>query len=373
MNSNELISKDISLAETLEAKIEESQTEIDQLPDPFVNMKPWVIDSDIPDISFSKLINQVLQTVNLRDKIAKIKKGTEYVVQVPLKFKEAVQSGELFIVQNQKTGELRPQLARIGKNGRHEFVAPLEMIKKEVVQGNPLQSIADGYHNIALQKQLAQLSVLMEETNQVVQRIEQGQHDDRLGLLMAGRNEIVLALKDINSINEAELNSGRNNLQVGCAQVLQTVIRRTSEFPKIPKSRLVRDLKEFRRKGYFRSLDEKYNQIQDCFEFYLQGVKMIAGSYAVCGELDKANMVFDQAKLAIQQIDFSKVSRMALLHPKEEEWIWKDTAKFIEFEHIRCLEEAKHFDMLTLKVSGEQLLEALENGRAEGIQEEKTQ
>lgn len=335
---------------------------------PVVQLKEWFVDADLPQIPFRQLVNQALQNVNLASVISKIEKGTEYVVKVPLEFKKAYDEGKVFVAQNKDTGVLRPILAKWNDDGKYEFVSPMEMVEKTASNGgNALQGIADRYQNMAMQQQIAQLSELMEQTHEIVRRIEQGQYDDRIGLLNAGRNQIILALSDPDNIDQAELNAGRNNLQLGCAQIIQTVRRRSDEFPKISRSRFMRDLKLFAKSNYYSSLDEDYGRIEECFDFYLQGTKMLAASYAICGETDKAKLVFEQAKDTVTQIDFSRVEKIGLIHPKETEWISNEAPRYIEASKTECLEQVEKYDMLTLKVSGELLLEAFNNERKENI------
>ena len=335
---------------------------------PVVQLKEWFVDSDLPHIPFRQLVNKALQDVNLASVISKIEKGTEYVVKVPLEFKKAYDEGKVFVAQNSETGILRPILAKYNDKGKYEFVSPMEMVERTTTQGgNALQGVADRYQNMAIQQQIAQLSELMEQTHEVVRRIEQGQYDDRIGLLNAGRNQILLALSDPEHIDMDELKAGRNNLQLGCAQIIETVHRRSNEFPKISKSRVMRDLKLFAKNNYYSSLDEEYGKIEDCFGFFLQGTKMLAASYAICGETEKAKLVFDQAKDKVAQIDFDKVERIGLIHPNETDWISNEAPLYLESGKKECLEEARKYDMLTLKVSGEMLLEAFENGREESV------
>jgi len=352
------------------------QNEIVETPadsvEPFRPEKELLVVDDLPHVPFKQLVNFVLQRVSLGEVISKIKSETEYVVQVPLKFKEAFEKGEVFIAQNKDTLQLRPQLAKYNDKGKYEFVGPMDMIERNTVTGNPLQGIADKYQNIAMQQQMAQLSELMEKTHETVRRIEQGQYDDRIGHLIAGKNMICLALSDPEHIDEAELNSGREQLQIGCAQIGQTVYRRATEFKKIPKSRIVRDLQLFIHSDYYDAIDDDYGKIEECFDFYLQGTKMLAASYAICGETEKASLVFEQAKQTISQIDFEKVKNMAYIHPKEVEWLFELAPQYIDASKASCLDEAKKYDMLSVKVSGQELLEAYANGGTEGIQEERT-
>ena len=53
---------------------------------------------------FRALLGQAVQCLNMADIIAEIKAGTQYVVQIPAQFQEAYESGEMFIMENMKTG-----------------------------------------------------------------------------------------------------------------------------------------------------------------------------------------------------------------------------------------------------------------------------
>ena len=63
-----------------------------------------------------------------------------------------------------------------------------------MIQGNPARDITNSYHNLYMQQQINELSGLIETTLDTVKRIEQGQWDDRIGLLNAGKDAFILAL-----------------------------------------------------------------------------------------------------------------------------------------------------------------------------------
>lgn len=62
------------------------------------------ITPETKDFDFQTLLGQVVQYVNMGEILAEIKAGTQYVVQIPAQFQAAYESGELFIMQNQKSG-----------------------------------------------------------------------------------------------------------------------------------------------------------------------------------------------------------------------------------------------------------------------------
>ena len=54
------------------------------------------------------------------------------------------------------------------------------------------------------------------------------------------------------------------------------------------------------------------------------------------------------------------------------QWLFELAPQYIDASKASCLDEAKKYDMLSVKVSGQELLEAYANGGTEGIQEERT-
>lgn len=118
----------------------------------------------------------------------------EYVVQIPAKYQEAFEAGEVFINKNKTTGVEWPTLMRKAENGQYRFVDDLPIKQQEMIKGNPFQNICNSYHNIVIQQQLAEISQAVAETYQTVKMIEQGQQDDRIALIDAGREQILLAM-----------------------------------------------------------------------------------------------------------------------------------------------------------------------------------
>jgi len=152
------------------------------------------VTSETKGIDINSLLTQLFRYANIGDTLAHVEKRLEYVVQIPLKYKEAFDAGELFINENSKTGVMWPTLYKILDNGKRQFVDNLPIKQEEILRGNPFQRIEQSYHNIYLQQQINELAEIMNQTYHVVEHIEQGQKDDRIGLLLAGRDQIMLSI-----------------------------------------------------------------------------------------------------------------------------------------------------------------------------------
>lgn len=218
------------------------------------------------DFDFQTLLGQVVQYVNMGDILAEIKAGTQYVVQIPAQFQAAYESGELFIMQNQKSGKTWPTLMRIAEDGRQQVVTPLPITEQAIVQGNPIQELASSQHNLLMQQQMARLSDMIETTYRAVERIEHGQMDDRIGLLEAGKNGLILAMTlPEGDERNRQIDSSRQNLLVAQAQIGETLKRRAREFEALPKSGAMRFAREVAHTGY---LAEKRREVQEMQEYY---------------------------------------------------------------------------------------------------------
>ena len=326
------------------------------------------ITQESKDVDFRALLGEAVQCVNMAEILAEIKAGTQYVVQIPAKFQEAYESGEMFIMENMKTGMKWPSLMRIGEDGKRKVVTPLPMAEQAIVQGNPIQALANSQHNLLMQQQIAQLSEMVERTYRVVEQIKHGQMDDRIGLLEAGRNGLILAM----SLPEGEegnrqIDSSRQNLLVAQAQIARTLERRAAEFEPMPKAAPMRFMRELIHSGYLAEKSREVQEMQDYYDLYLQSTRLLAVSYAMCENMEAAEETFRLSEARIRSIDFSKVKTIGYQHRELTNMFYSIPAEYIATEREHCLDDVKNYDYVALEVSGETLLEVLKNEHGEGV------
>ena len=361
--------------ELIPVELDNHPTEANQktVPIPAEGKKLYISHNSV-GIDFQALLGHVVQCVNMGDILAEIKAGTQYVVQIPAEFQEAYESGEMFIMENMKTGKKWPSLMKIAEDGRHQVVSPLPITEQAIVHGNPVQELANSQHNMLMQQQVAHLTELVERTYRVVEQIKHGQMDDRIGLLEAGKNGLILALSmpDGEERNR-QIDSSRQNLLVAQAQIEKTLERRAIEFDPLPKAAAIRFMREFFHSGYLAEKKNDVQEMQEYYDLYLQATKLLAASYAICGNLETAEQTFRLSETTIQAIDFSKVKTIAYQHKALTDMFYNAPIGYIEAEREVCMEEAKRYDYVAIEVSGEKLLEVLGDGKTETIQKTGTE
>ena len=315
------------------------------------------------------LLAKLMQYTNMADSLSHIERSGEYVVQIPIKYQEALDAGKVFLNQNTKTGLMWPTLYETLENGKRKFVDNLPIKKEEIIHGNPFENIAVSYHNLYMQQQIAQLADTLQEACQIVRRIEQGQMDDRIGYLMAGRDQIRFSLNTSPEEQTAAMAQGRANLLVAQQQILQTFKSRASGFEPLPESGFARFWMEFTRPGALRGKDQECTEIQRYYALYLQATLMIAASYAICGNMQSAEDVFTEAEREMKEINFGALQTLRYIHAENSDMFYYHAADYIATERKIFLEAAQEYNAINVQISGEQLLEVFENGRTEEISE----
>ena len=266
-----------------------------------------------------------------------------------------------------------PTLYEVLENGKRKFVDNLPIKQEEIIHGNPFESIAVSYHNLYMQQQLAELADALQETYQVVKRIEQGQMDDRIGFLKAGRDQIRYSLNAPPEERIADMASGRSNMLTAQKQILQTFKSRVNNFEPLPESKFSRFRMELMHSGAHRKKDQEFKDIQNYYALYLQATQMVAASYTICGQLDAAKQVFVDAEQEMREIDFSALQTLRYIHKKNTEMFYDHAADYIAVEREICLEEAQEYDVISLQISGEKLLEVCKNGKTEKVSESNSE
>lgn len=329
------------------------------------------VKSSTPDIDFKGIINQICQYTNIHDVIDNVKKGTEFVIQIPTDFQGGFDAGEYWIMENAKSGKLWPSLMELGEDGRNHIVTPLSVKKQEFIQGNPARDITENCHNIYMQQQMNELISVVENTYKAVERIEHGQMDDRIARLEAGKQGMILALSQKDEASRSQnLSLAINNINIAQNQIAETFKRRVREFEALPKTKVGQFLRECAKSGYLDSKTDEYNEIQEYYNLYLESTKMLAGAYAVTGDIDNAKKVFELAANKIKDIDYSALKTIEYAHPVDEvEKIYKNSTEYLETEQQICLEDSKSYDGLSITIKKEELLEVLGDVRKQEISE----
>ena len=312
------------------------------------------------DINFTGLVDKVAQYVNIADIVSNIEKSAEYIVQIPAKYKDAFDAGEVFINKNKKTGIEWPTLMRKTDNGQYRFVGDLPIKQQEFYRGNPFQEICINYHNIVTQQQLAEISQSIVETYQTVKMIERGQQDDRIALIDAGREQVLLAMTMTDENEKKEmLRVAARDLLVGKEQIGKALMCRVEAFESIPDSGLKIFLNTLKDGNYLNKKDDEIEDIQECYSLYVEATKMLAAIFAYSGETVAVEQTFSRSIDFLKQINFEDLKSIEYSHKGADfnDWFFNHPVEYIEIEKTSFIESSKDYDFLQIEITGEKLLE----------------
>ena len=319
------------------------------------------------NIDYIGMINKIVQYVNIANLTSKIEKSSEYIVQIPAKYKDALEVGEVFINKNKLTGTEWPSLMKKMDNGQYKFVENLSIKQKNFVNGNLVQDINVNFQNILLQQQLSEISKSINDVYNIVKKIEVGQQDDRIALIEAGKEQILLAMS-LNDENEKRerLRLASRDLLVGKEQIGKALIRRVEAFEPIPNSRLKYYYNLFKDTNYNNKKDNDILEIQECYYLYIESTKLLASVFDYLRETFAIEQTFNKSIEFLQSISFESLKSIQLAHKDTNfsDWFFCIPIEYMQFEKNKYIDLSKDYDYIQIKLNGENLLgEVIDNGK----------
>lgn len=313
-------------------------------------------------------IGHLAQYANLANIAGAIKKGTQYVVQVPTHLQAALDSGKYTMQQGKKSGKTYATIVEKLPNGKNKIIGNCPIIEEAFYRGNPLQDASTSLANLQLQQQMAALAQLVGETYEAILRVESGQKADRIGQLIAGRDGIVHALKMKDSERrEQQIVAARQSLLEAQGKIGEVLRQKVASFKGVPRFAVARFAMEVVYSGYLDKRDDEYDTIHEYYDLYMQATQLITRSFVICDETESANSVFDSCEQFIGSLDFGKIGTVLYAHgqmPKSD-LFYHEAAKAIAKERSLCLEAAKPYDVIEITLDGADFMEVVASGNQE--------
>lgn len=325
--------------------------------------KALSIDHLMEGADFRGVMAKLVQFVDMAHIASSIQKGAQYVVEVPLQYQGALNQGLLEINKNSKTGTLWPTLVRRLESGKKEFVDNLPIRQEAFAKGNPFHELSTGMQNIYLQQQLAQVTQLVKDTFEAVQRIEKGQTNDRVGLLRSGYEGVQIALTHDGEQRQREIEHARDQIREAKGRIGEELKSRIEDFKQVSPFPIARIIKQVFDDGHLDKANSEYNTIQKYYALYLYATKMLASTYTLYHDFAAAKMTYDLSADFIRGLDYSKVASIRHIHPNAEDgdFFFLKAEQYLMVEKAVCLEQINAYDYIELNVSGSELLEVIQN------------
>ena len=190
--------------------------------------------------------------------------------------------------------------------------------------------------------------------------IERGQQDDRIALIDAGREQVLLAMTMTDENEKKEmLRVAARDLLVGKEQIGKALMRRVEAFESIPDSGLKIFVNTLKDGNYLNKKDDEIEDIQECYSLYVEATKMLAAIFAYSGETAAVEQTFSRSIVFLQQINFEDLKSIEHSHKGVDfnDWFSNHPVEYIEIEKPPFIESSKDYDFLQIELTGEKLLE----------------
>ena len=304
------------------------------------------------------VLGQLAGMLDLTSVVAGMKKGTQFVVQVPTHLQVGLDSGKYSMMQG-KTGQTWATIVEKLPNGKNNIIANCPIKEEALYRGNPIQDLSQSLCNIQMQSQMAALAQKVEETYDAIIRVEKGQQADRRGQLAAGLNGIIFAMvmKDPEA-RKKDIANARQSLLEAQGKIGEALKDRVVDFKPIPRAKWEMALMPWLHRKFAERKIAEYNAMLDLFNGYLRATQFVAGSYVVCNEMESARTVFDKCKKYLCEMDYGSVETIGYLCPRRKDKLFfNNVEERITQWKKDSFDAAKPYDLIEIATKREELLE----------------
>lgn len=311
--------------------------------------------------------NKIMQVLDFAETIRDIQIDKEYVLEIPKEFREGLENGDLWIMENAKeNGKYWPNIMEKADNGKNQIVKPLGLKEKAIVQGNPIQELSQKCQNVYLQGQVQRLAEIAEATYKQVQELYSLHLDDKIGLISSAKDRLYLAMsqKDDASRTTA-IQLVLADVSAAQGQVFTTFKRKSENFVNVPKNQLLQIAKEtFSPTGFVEEAVSEYFKLQKYFDLYATSTDLMASAWMLMGDKYNAKQVYQQSLQKLSEVNTENISSIKNLKDKKIkfEGICDSLTEPIIQQEELCLGTGNNTDTMLIEITGKELLEAYEDG-----------
>lgn len=338
------------------------QQEMESTPLKYIEVRLTDVDPD----KAKNILAQALQHAEIaKDAIKALSKDNMYVLDIPNKIKKGLETGEFAFMQKKETGE---KLAAIYEvvDGKKSLFANMTAKEVQIVNEKAVSDLSHGVQQLVLQRQMTVVLNKIEDVHKIVAQIEQGQKDDRFADIMAGYDQLRLALCTSDEEKQNRMiDNAIQTISSGLNKIKYALKRRLSDFKAVPNSNIGIYWKMLTScKQYIEKKENEYDDIGEYFEYYETALKLLAYACIMQDEPKRVEEILRLHGEFIGSLDVSKLKTISKLHPEKSfdaEWYMNPQGYIDETrqEYIDIIEG--NYDYMSIEATGAEMLEVLKN------------
>lgn len=338
-----------------------------------VDIKYERLDKDIDRAAANKrcadvnaFLGQLFNSLDIGRSIKKVvDPNLDYVVKFTPELLKKMEEHDIQFLRDKLTGELLPDLYDYTEKGIGGKVR-LEIKGKPT--GQDLANLSNAMNNLIEQQRYETLVEEIQQLHIVAKRIERGQDNDRFAKVNAGRKHLLDALNYQGTEEEKKklIFDALAMLRDGRELVEKTLIDKLDALEEVPEGKIKRLWTCFSQPDYYDEQIERYEDIQEYFQYYYMSIQPMAYAYTyleqpqlIEGLLEDSAKVFEHDKIGC-------LSTVEYLLPDDKfDGMWYKSSKVYKQKLLESYKAREKDEDLYITVKGFEILEVLDNGKKE--------
>ena len=299
-----------------------------------------------------------------REALKVIRKETTYIARIPKKLESDIKAGLLDFMTNKETGEKLGMLV----DEKHRARGYMRISESTAVD------VASNLANIAIQQQLAVMTEVINDVRSRVIALQEGHDADLFGSIK-GMHQQLLQMRDARNPETKKqlathaitlLNENRGKIETTILNILRDLdtVHETDVkiLGKIAKN-----------KNFLSDTVEKYDRIEELFSYYITATQLLGYAYAFLDEPFSYEDIFMPSKELIENENLQKLTAAENLYIEDIGDTWYKNPKdfLLKIEQTARSVFADSDDIIEIEVTGQKLLEAIENGEIPSDEDSK--
>ncbi len=285
-----------------------------------------------------------------------------YIAKFPKDIIDKMNSGQ-YDIMTSKSGELLSTIIDKTKPGNRNIVHQLRLDEIDPAYSGKLQNLSNNIANIAIQKQLADVTEMLSELLNLSKDIKRGQVLDRIGLVYSGRSQLEQALEIVgdNPRREQLIIGAINSLNNGRSQLDLYFREEIKNIPPISNNKFKLTMKCLFDSKFYGKVEDSFNELQESFQAYIYATNLLATAYERMGNVEVLPKVYAPARAIIEEYSESMISISEIVIRgnvvKEKSW-YNNPNEYIDvIENYSKQALLEDIEYISIEFTGQNLLE----------------
>lgn len=289
----------------------------------------------------------------------------EYIAKFPADILDKINSGQYDFMKS-KDGELLSTI--IDKtNPRKTAVHQIRLELVPVGLADKVQSLSTNVAAIAIEQQLAEISEMLSEILGIADAIKRGQENDRIGLVLSGKNQLEQALEitDDQKLRDELIVQAIKSLNDGRSQLEQNIKDGISNSISIPNKKISLVWKSLSDSKFYEKVESQFSDLEKGFQAYLYATSLLATAYEKLGKTEVLATIYKPVKELIEEYSLTMIpmANIIIRGPidSQRNWFYSPQEFLESIKTYSTNASLENTDYIYFEITGKELLGGTNN------------